>query len=433
MPVVIRYPKAAKNRGPGYWLRFPNIWASRRKLRSDASNKWRKTWGRALPVIREVGFSTLLRRPVGDGFKFIIIGDTGEGDRSQYSLLPLIRAVNADFMIINGDLAYPAGRVKDYEEGFFKPYQGLDIPIWAVPGNHEYYSKKHGEEFVETFCTDKWARRWSDYDLPFIKQPGTYWALSDSEARLVVIALDSGKKADLDGKGKKHRIDDIQLSWFEEQLRLAQRNGKDAIVLFHIPGLANQKHVKKTHLTVLHQIIARYSCVRLVVTGHVHNYQRYAANTFRQYLEDRAPSAQAPQAAPEYVVSGHGGAYLSSTDFKGGAYQTVDRYPSTHTWTTFARIGAKTLLALRLGQSVIAKIAGAMERATKSDMDAGGLLSFMLVEVGPTKIDVFPIFMDDVRLLFAGLPDGTIVDIKDKNPPVDMNVVDFMKQTPISF
>jgi hypothetical protein len=239
-------------------------------------------------------------------------------------------------------------------------------------------------------------------------------------------------KADLDGKGKKHQTDDVQLSWFEEQLRLVEQSGKVAIVLFHIPGLANQRHVKNTHLAALHQIISRYTCIRLVVTGHVHNYQRYSANTFRQYLEDRAPPGYVAETAPEFLISGHGGAYLSSTDFKGGAYPAADRYPSTDAWTSFARIGAKTLLALHLGQSIIAKIAGAFERATKSDMDAGGLLSFLLVDVGRTTVKVYPVFMNDVQLLFTGLPDGSVVDIMDKNPPVDMNAVEFMKQTPIS-
>ena len=69
-----------------------------------------------------------------------ILGDTGEGDTSQYALLPLLHAANPDLIIINGDVAYPAGELDDFVEGFFRPYTGFGIPIWATAGNHEYYS-----------------------------------------------------------------------------------------------------------------------------------------------------------------------------------------------------------------------------------------------------------------------------------------------------
>jgi len=100
---------------------------------------------------RSAPFSTLVGSPLPASFRFLILGDTGEGDYSQYGTLPMIRAMRPSFVLINGDVAYPAGRNEDFERGFFTPYRGLNVPIWATPGNHEYYSTLKGAEFFGLF------------------------------------------------------------------------------------------------------------------------------------------------------------------------------------------------------------------------------------------------------------------------------------------
>jgi 3',5'-cyclic AMP phosphodiesterase CpdA len=295
--IKIVYPPITNNRGPGYWMKWKNIWESRRKIfRADHSNEWRYSFSKINPepINRSIAFSELLNEPVGDSFKFIILGDTGEGDRSQYALLPLIRVHKPDFMIINGDVAYPAGREEDFMAGFFEPYRGFNIPIWAVPGNHEYYSKYRGQEFYDIFCTYKWARVWEEYGLRFVKQPGTYWELTDNEGRttLVVIGIDTGMSGDLDGYKVGNPVDREQLSWLNGRLKIAEKAGKKVIILFHIPALANQKLIKKTHLFQLHFLIAKYSCVKMVIGAHQHNHQRYSPEVFRRFLNEVAPAAQ---------------------------------------------------------------------------------------------------------------------------------------------
>ena len=77
---------------------------------------------------------------IGAGdFSFIVIGDPGEGDASQYSLdrpLPrdLGRREDMKFLIIASDVIYPAGAMVDYESKFYLPFKGFTKPIYAIPG-----------------------------------------------------------------------------------------------------------------------------------------------------------------------------------------------------------------------------------------------------------------------------------------------------------
>ena len=260
----IRYPCFTGQRGVGYWLHPKNLLASRQKiLRVDYSNEWRYEFGDPNPPDRSVALSQILPadKNSNKGFRIIILGDTGEGDKSQYSLLPLIYAFNPDFIIINGDVAYPAGRMgldpekDDFLSGFFKPYSHLNIPIWATPGNHEYYSPNNGRDFYDIFCTKKYDRYWGEYGLRHsVLQPGMFWELSDENgaSKLVIIGLDSGKSANLDGHNSlwqfwKRKIypDHTQHSWLDERLRKAQNSGNKVIILFHIPALSRDKQTEK--------------------------------------------------------------------------------------------------------------------------------------------------------------------------------------------
>ena len=56
-----------------------------------------------------------------DATSFILIGDTGEQDSSQYAVVPVLAHVvrPAGFMVIGSDVIYPAGDVNDYGDGFY--------------------------------------------------------------------------------------------------------------------------------------------------------------------------------------------------------------------------------------------------------------------------------------------------------------------------
>lgn len=437
-----RFPPIAGDRGPGFWSRPANLMASRNKfLRLDYSNEWRYSFGQPNPPDRSVPFSALLQpgRSRDGSFRFIVLGDTGEGDYSQYGLLPLIRGLKPDFIIINGDVAYPAGRTgtekrdqDDFLVGFFEPYRNMHCPVWATPGNHEYYSGGNGREFYDIFCTRKYDQRWADHGLRHeTLQPGTYWELADPDgpSKLVVIGIDSGKSANLDGKNDwwqvwKRKIypDDTQHLWLDERLRRAKSAKKKVIVLFHIPALVRGSH-KEENLNTLHRVIAEHDCVRLVLCGHEHNHQDYSAATFLRYLEKEQTGRPFDRpVVPRYIVSGGGGAYLQSTDFADGPYPCDVRYPSKEWWK--GEVPAiRRIVGVGRDKSMVSRgVSSLLDDATR-DEDVPKKLSLILVEVKPStpaggKLEtwVTPVFLEHLKDLYTSK--DVVVDVQAGNPPV---------------
>jgi hypothetical protein len=456
MPPKLNWPqRLGKDRGPGYWLRPGNLWDSRRVGRTDHSNEWRYENLRISsplpppsgcdpdPEARSRSYTWLLNsqpprpdRPPGR-FRCVILGDTGEGDYSQYALVPIIRYLKPDFMIVNGDVAYPSGKSIDYTEGFFQPYKGLGIPVWALPGNHDYYSKTKGREFYEIFCTEVKRKEWDDHGLVSKPQPGTYWELSEPGVRngLVILGVDTGHSADLDGLrgagllglfGKPQGPDSIQHRWLHARLRRAQETNSKVVLLYHIPALVSEKHVDKVHLTTLHRIIAQYPCVRLVVTAHEHNYQRYDPPVFARYLSQEYQAAAA--APPTYLVSGAGGAYITASDFDDGVrtgYVTASRYPTADDWRKWAPGGLRLLAKAGLDKNALKKVAiGLIKIKTKlaeeSDADRPERLSLLVLDydpgAGPT---VQPYFIEDLSKMYGYLAPDTPISVQEGDPAID--------------
>ncbi len=431
------FPRIQGQGGPRYWLRAANIAASQRKfLRADHSIEWRRqfeTESPPDPPSRAKRIEDLLLAPRSvESFRFIVIGDTGEGDHSQYALLPLIRAVKPDFMIVNGDVAYPAGTVQDFNIGFFQPYAGLGIPIWATIGNHEYYSPNNGREFYQIFCTRMFEPEWIRSGLRLVPQPGTYWELSDPTAKtpLVIIGLDSGKKGNLDGHeslparlnpfDRKRAPDTEQHEWLDARLSRADSLNSKVLVLFHIPGLVSGSHDDHTNCGELHRILLRHPSVRAVVSAHIHNHQQYNPLTFRDYIVRRHSGNSGAHEPPHYVVSGNGGATLDGTEFSHAEYPSVLPYPSISQWQGYRSRAWRALERTRFGRSSVARAVAAIKESVIIDDDSPELRCFLLFDVSPpNKVSASLIFMDDLQTLFSQQPRGTRISVNDPASQLD--------------
>ena len=124
-----------------YWFRLGVLWASRNDFLSrisDPAPALRNRWinGRTTDELRV----DLTERTE---FSFLLMGDTGEGDYSQYAVVPPLCRVadrcDAAFVFICGDVVYPVGNVNEYGDKFYDPYRTLQRPIYAIPGNHDWY------------------------------------------------------------------------------------------------------------------------------------------------------------------------------------------------------------------------------------------------------------------------------------------------------
>ena len=81
--------------------------------------------------------------------RFIAVGDTGKGNQTQYQVAEAMReqcaAEGCDFVVLLGDNLYPEGaeEVDDpvWQTAFEDPYRDIDLPFYAVLGNHDYGGK----------------------------------------------------------------------------------------------------------------------------------------------------------------------------------------------------------------------------------------------------------------------------------------------------
>jgi Calcineurin-like phosphoesterase len=304
-------------RHPSVLWRSRNDWVA--KTFGDPSNEIRRAWVKALSE-RNSDHSFLIEREKSE-FSFLLLGDTGEGDYSQYAVVPPALAMGADtdFMVVCSDVIYPAGEAADYELKFYRPYAGYPGPIFAIPGNHDWYDGLRG--FMRVFCGLKgeylptnWrglpgflARRlWrppdpvDDAALDQAKekyrgepgqqevQPGPYWALDYPAIR--IIGIDTGITGG---------IDRDQAAW----LREVSAGPKPKVLVTGKPLYVDDR-IKSGPIeggsATVHDIVEDPAHHYVAaIGGDTHNYQRYC-----KAVGDRTI---------EYIVSGGGGAFMHAT------------------------------------------------------------------------------------------------------------------------
>ena len=117
----------------------------------DPTDEIRGRWV-ALQQARGIADDFTLELPELNTFSFVLAGDTGEGDHSQYAVVPGLLNVGqgTSFMIALSDVIYPTGDINEYVDKFFRPYSGYPSPIYAVPGNHDWYDGLGG--YMRHFC-----------------------------------------------------------------------------------------------------------------------------------------------------------------------------------------------------------------------------------------------------------------------------------------
>ena len=180
---------------------------------------------------------------VEDSVKFLVIGDSGTGDRNQYAVAAQIEAARRRFpferAIMLGDNLY--GR-ENYDNKFSKPYKPLldaGVKFYAALGNHDSPSQRlfkpfnmdgqryytHGEDDVEFFVLD------STYMTP------------------------------------------QQIEWLEDELRGSRAKWK--IPYMHHPLYSSgEKHGSERDLQVLLEPLFLQHGVDVVFAGHEHFYER---------------------------------------------------------------------------------------------------------------------------------------------------------------
>ena len=306
-----------ENWAAGVW----NSWAASR------TDTWRTAMVRdvvasGLTTLDSRGFMVRPDNFTGDEpFSFIVIGDPGEGDASQQALKDsLLRASNAAdvrFVVVSSDVVYPTGAMKDYESRFWLPFKGVTKPVYAIPGNHDWYDALEG--FVATFfqrdaarvamrariaadnglssTTDdtieqfiqraEFLRR--EYGVPTGTQAAPFFQLQTPAFAL--LAIDTGV---LRG------IDPEQLTWLRAVLEASR--GKMIMAVLGHPFFAGGHDVARddNEFMALRDVLRAHG-VRIVMAGDTHDLEYY----------EEEVTGDAGSLTVHHWVNGGGGAYLS--------------------------------------------------------------------------------------------------------------------------
>jgi hypothetical protein len=317
---VDRVPDSAK---PFDWLDPKPLLQSRndrlaREL-GDPTDDRRRAW---MAKLAPADPSLVVSLPQTGSFSFLVMGDTGEGDGSQFAVVPplLAHAAGTAFLFICSDVIYPAGGIDEYCAKFFDPYRDYPGPIYAIPGNHDWYDDATGfmfwfcgargapprapsEPFSKAWTRDRlWRRPPPGHEDVIARaramrgapeqqstQPGPYFAIDAGELRIV--GIDTGITGG---------VDRDQAAW----LREVSKGERPKILLtgkpIYVDGVRNPGAIEDDAGTVDEIVTAAEHHYIAVVGGDIHNYQRY-------------PVRLGDGRTMMYVVCGGGGAFMHAT------------------------------------------------------------------------------------------------------------------------
>lgn len=303
------------------WYFNSENWASAawQKIAESRVDEWREAMIDAAVRVRGAsgvgapGVFEVTPAGVGDGdFSFVVVGDPGEGDPSQHALrnqlLGAARRDDVKFVVIASDVIYPNGAMRDYEANFYLPLMGVEKPIFAIPGNHDWFNALDG--FAANLMQPDTARAAIDArvksDLSLSSTTGDRIdRLLESAARLrslyrvesglqhapffelhtsafSLLAIDSGIE---------RRVDPKQLAWLKAAIERSRGKFTMAIIghPFYAAGLSQ---IGDGSFKEMHDLL-KANGVRVMMAGDTHDFEYYRGD------------------AAHYFVNGGGGAYLS--------------------------------------------------------------------------------------------------------------------------
>lgn len=285
------------------------------------TDTWREAMVKAVEPSPTAASFSLSPEGVNDtaDFRFVIIGDPGEGDPSQWVLKDRILAVagkpDVRFVVISSDVIYPTGALRDYERKFWLPFKGVTKPVYAIPGNHDWYDALEG--FASTFYTPDAARLAmnariaSDLHLSTTTEAKVDGYLTETQrlrelyhvptgfqqapffqvrcGDFVFIAIDTGVL---------RRLDPVQLQWLKQVLEANQ--GRFIFALLGHPFYAAGEYQgdMTPEFTELHRLLKEHK-VSIAMAGDTHDLEFY--------LEKDSTG----RPVMHHFVNGGGGAYLS--------------------------------------------------------------------------------------------------------------------------
>ena len=246
---------------------------------------------------------------------FHTVGDTGDYRNSgPQDLVAAIMTQDAQnspdgrqpaFYYHLGDVIYFAGDIDKYGAYFYETYKDYPCFIVSIPGNHDCQpdDPQDGPVDPNKFPLDGWIQNFMSKNpaqLGSLKTasnrtqmdlPNVYWTFTTPFATIIGLFSNVGET-----EGEIHQD---QIDWFKGELTAADPNLALIVTVHHPSFSGDQEHSGSSAvdqvLSSSFQATKRYP--NLVLSGHVHNYQR-----FTNVVQGPKGKLQIP-----YVVAGAGG------------------------------------------------------------------------------------------------------------------------------
>jgi predicted MPP superfamily phosphohydrolase len=325
-------------------------------------------------TITEGSFNTRTKKPQT---KFAVFGDCGAGTPQQAEIAYQVYQQKPQFVLVTGDNVYRNGLENEYRKNFFPYYISKEaspqtgaplmnsIPFYMLLGNHDVF----GADLDKT--PDGLAYFYYN-DLP-LNGPLTELTVnakgnpdrvkafkSNNGARFPKMSnfsFDHGNVhiVCIDANPYTNPLDPTLVQWLAEDLRNSRAEWK--IISYHHPGFNSSKaHYDYQQMRLLSPVLEQLG-VDLVLTGHVHNYQRTVPLTFdpkkdstgNQYLISPEGRVDGKFTLDEkfdgvtntkpkgiiYVVTGAGGAPLYDSSLSGNP--ELWKHDPQQNWVPFTK------------------------------------------------------------------------------------------------
>jgi len=234
---------------------------------------------------------------------FHATGDTGgikNGTPQRIVAMHMVddlQTANAAFFYHLGDVIYYNGEASSYYDQYYDPYLHYNAPIFGIPGNHDGDALPVGDSslaaFVENFCaqTPRITPEAGEVPRHAMTQPNVYWTLQAPYVTIIGLYTNVPEGGQLDND---------QIAWFQAELQAADEK-KALIVAMHHPIYSfDTFHSGSVYMSrILDEAVSATNRVPdIVLSGHVHNYQRFT----RQFTDAGGQQRDIP-----YIVAGAGG------------------------------------------------------------------------------------------------------------------------------
>jgi acid phosphatase type 7 len=225
--------------------------------------------------------------------RFAVFGDCGVGSTQQAEIAYQVFQQKPQFVLVTGDNVYSSGLESEYRKRFFPQYTAAKanpergapimqtIPFYMLVGNHDIYGAdldKYPDGLAYFYYND----------LPLngpitnaLKATGIEERVKKFKAnssprfpRMSNFSFDYGNVhiACIDANSYANPLDPALVQWLSDDIKRSRADWK--IVAYHHPGFNSSKaHYDYQQMRLLAPVLEQLG-VDMVLTGHVHNYQR---------------------------------------------------------------------------------------------------------------------------------------------------------------